>query len=394
MKFLLFGFFWLPVLFFGDDIIYISEIFVAFLFIKMIKNKKIELKYYWYFSLPIILFFYRIILSSFVGTILVPKEYILFFKQIEYFVILIIFYDFFQKNKYDEIKLFKYLNILFISYVAYILFDGLTHLGEFHRAVIPFKKGVSSSLSGLFSSIGIYISYLNIVNNKNKLLNILLLLLSVGALVLTFSRTSLLAMFLVFSIFYVFEFIYSKNKKKIILSIIILLLILSTLSIIFNSLDYKYGIKSFDLNGIIKMLKYDRSFYIRIHYIAKPAIKKNIGEDTFSTFINTIFGNVYNSQNIWDNQYLMLFNNFGFLGLTIYILIYLKIYSMILKQYNHIFSKLMFLITTHIVIAGSTLESMTNIYVFLNIYYILIAYLIYKSGGYENGHINNNEKYV
>ncbi|WGS66025.1 hypothetical protein [Marinitoga aeolica] len=393
-NFLIFGFFWLPVVFFGDDLIYISEIIIAFLFIMFIKTEKIEFKSYWYFLIPIILFFYRITFAPFAGAVLVAKEYILFFKQIEYFVILTVFYHFFQKNKYEESNLFNILNVLFITYAIYIFYDGISHLGQFHRAVIPFKKGVSSSLSGLFSSISIYFSYLNIINNRKKFLNIFFLLIGLGALILTFSRTSLLAMILVFSVFYIFEFIYSKNKKIIILSILVLLLILSTLSIVYNSLDYKYGLKSFDINGIIRMLKYDRSFYIRIHYIAKPAIEKDIGEDTFHTFINTLFGNIKNSQNIWDNQYLMLFNNFGLIGVFSYFLIYLNIYIMILKKYNNIFNKLMFLITTHIVISGITLESMTNIYVFLNIYYILIAYLIYQSGGCENGYSYYNKEYV
>ncbi|WP_217671866.1 hypothetical protein [Marinitoga sp. 1138] len=282
------------------------------------------------------------------------------------------------------------MNILFLSYVIYIFFDGILHLGEFYRATIPFKKGVSSSLSGLFSSVGIYFSYLNIINNRKRIFNIFLLLISLGALVLTFSRTSLLALFIVFFIFYIFEFIYSKNKKKIILSLLILLIIIGIIGVIFNSLDYKYGLTSFDIKSIIRMLKYDRSFYIRIHYIAKPAIREDIGEDTFNTFINALFGNIHNSKNIWDNQYLMLFNNFGFVGIFVYLLMYSVIYKLILKNYDKIFNKLLFLITTHIIISGITLESMTNIYVFLNIYYILIAYLLYQSGGYEDGHIYYN----
>ena len=382
---ILIGFLWVPVLITGNDIIFLSEILTAILFIwnfmifRKIKIKSSDM----IMAIPFFIFLYRIVIAFFANNTLVPKEYFLAVKQLEYFIIYLLFINILRQNpkfKPDFITIIKW---LFFSYTLYILADGIFILDSSIRATLPFKPGTSSALSGLFSSISAYIFMFETINAKKimeKFLNFSFFLISMGALILTFSRTSIFTLIINLVFFFIIMLIYSKNKTNTVQIITIGIVIITFANIILAVSNFNYGgLTDLSPSTIIDTLQNNASFRRRTDFFIKQTFYDNYHLDEFSTYVKMIFGNPTKSYDIWDNQYIMILNNFGAIGIIAYFFYFFYIFKMILKKMSSTYNRLMFLVTMHILIAGIALESFTNIYVFLHIYSIMIAILIFNS---------------
>jgi hypothetical protein len=113
--------------------------------------------------------------------------------------------------------------------------------------------------------------------------------------------------------------------------------------------------------------------------LIKQRFIDNYGADNSTTFWRMLFGNPDASYEVWDNQYMMILNNYGAIGIIGFFIYLFYIFKNILKKMSSNFNRLMFLVMTHVIIAGITLESLTNIYVFLHILMILIAILFFSN---------------
>ncbi|MDN5341383.1 MAG: hypothetical protein PWP28_258 [Oceanotoga sp.] len=386
----LIGFFWLPVLITGDDVIYLSELLTVGLFLLLIifnKNKNWIKKDFLIMTIPIILFTYRLFIASILKAPLNTKEYFLLAKQIEFFMIFITFYMLLVNIPNYHNKIIKIIKILFFSYALFILADGVFQIMGGIRARIPFKPGTSSSLSGIFSSFTAYIYLLEFMYEKKffkSMLYVLIILISLGAMVLTISRTAIFG-FLITSFIFFITYLIMKTKKKYIMKALILFIVfLLGANFYLGSTDKTYGgMNSLDIKTLINLVKKDKSFGYRKDYYIGQTMEDNYGKDNFKTFINFTFGNVDNSKPIWDNQYVMWINNFGAVGIFLYIIYFFYFFRKIFKNFNNKFNMMFYIFMIHLLISGITLESFTNIYVFLHIFSILQAIFIYLNSQEE-----------
>lgn len=382
---ILIGFLWIPVLIAGNEIIYISELIIAisFIFNFMVFRKiKIQLKDL-IIAIPFFIFLYRIIFAFYSNESIVAKEYFLAAKQLEYFVIYLTFINILRHNPKELPKIKTVIKWLFVSYTLYILADGILILDDSIRATIPFKPGGSSSLSGMFTSITGYIFMIETINSKTiktALLNFTIFLVSMGALMLTFSRTAIFIFIMNILIFFIIYFIYSKNKINVGKIIAVGIIMLTFANVVLMISDYNYGgLTDLSPATIINTLQNNNSFNIRMEVLIKQRFIDNYGADNSTTFWRMLFGNPDASYEVWDNQYMMILNNYGAIGIIGFFIYLFYIFKNILKKMSSNFNRLMFLVMTHVIIAGITLESLTNIYVFLHILMILIAILFFSN---------------
>jgi hypothetical protein len=386
---LLIGFLWIPVFITGNDIIFLSEIIMLLLFtwnffiFRKIKIKSTDM----IMAIPFFIFLYRIVIAFFTNNQLVAKEYFLAAKQLEYFVIYLLFINILRNSPENKIKFITIIKWLFFSYTLYILADGILILDESIRATLPFKPGTSSALSGLFSSISAYIFMFETINEKKtsqKLINFTLFLVSLGALILTFSRTSIFTLLINLVFFFIIMLIYSKNKTNSLQVITIGVIMVTFANIILTVSDFNYGgLTDLRLETIIDTLQNNSSFRRRTDFFIKQRFYDNYHLDEVSTYLKMIFGNPTKSYEIWDNQYIMILNNFGAIGIIGYFFYFYYIFKKILSKMSSAYNKLMFLVVIHILIAGIALESFTNIYVFLQIFNIMLAILFINSNRKE-----------
>lgn len=358
----------------GDDIILLGELLIPiFIIIAIVSHKFIFTQDVFLFILPFALYLIRIFIISVVWGKVEVFEIALTIKQLEYFVVLLIGFIFGRDSKPENAH-----NISFafsLSYMFFVLYDAILKFGTSYRAGIPIKPGIASFISGFFSLLPIYFALTYIKSRKWTLLSLLIILLSYGTAILTFSRSNLIAAIIVPIITAVIFFKKQLKKQAIIYILIPIGLMLLTRVLVYL-LPWTYNnFRGVSPGEILRLLENDTSWNART-MIIKSTISDIVKN---ANAIETLFGFYsLNNRRIWDNQYLKLIYEVGLLGLIAYLFPFLRLARTALndKSTSMSFGMTILMIIIHLMIISISGEVLTNIYVIMTpMYYIFGLYL-------------------
>jgi len=358
----------------GDDIILLGELLIPiFIIIAIVSHKFIFTQDVFLFILPFALYLIRIFIISVVWGRVEVFEIALTIKQLEYFMVLLIGFIFGRdskpKNTYNISFVFS------LSYMFFVLYDGILKFGTFHRAGIPIKPGVASFISGFFSLLPIYFALTYIKSRKWTLLSLLIILLSYGTAILTFSRSNLIAAIVV-PIIVAIVFFKKQLKKQAIIYILIPTGLILLTRVLVYLLPWTYNnFRGVSPGEILRLLRNDTSWNART-MIIKSTISDIVKN---ANVIETLFGfHSLNNRRVWDNQYLKLIYEVGLLGLIAYLFPFLRLARTAFndKSASMSFGMTVLMIIIHLMIISISGEVLTNIYVIMTpIYYIFGLYL-------------------
>lgn len=395
--FLFISLMWSPTFFkMGDDILLIGEILIVmaipFVIIVALRRRINIPKEVFFFFFPFLVTFLGVSRSVLLSGSVDVFSWLLVAKQLEF--VSLMFLGLFgakafrSELKTDSKKIFLTLfTITIVLYSVFILLDGIENLGRIHRASIPIKPGVATAISGFFCSVTIFIGVSILSFRRLLVFGLSVTLVGAAALVLTLSRTAIMACLLVIIVnVFLTHFLKGKLRHTLLL-LILLIVVIGVMNFVLSSIGWTYdGFSSISIGGFTHLVARSSSFSKRFDVILRSAVD-SIDEYGLRQLL---FGVQGMSVRIWDSQYFKLLFEVGLLGSLFFLLPFART---LIKSGLHqlkagaspvmkIISAVVFQTVFYLLIASITGELISNAYIVMQPVYLLIgAYIGFTSGG-------------
>jgi len=370
--FIFLSLFHIPIVSIGNDFIGLYDFYIVLLFIyfstkSVIISSKWKLLFLMKVLYSIYLLFGLIRFGSLYSVLLVSKQFeivIIFFVTyklfytiendtlLKHFEICVDIMMLFQLASY--FRLFRYLGLK----------DGLGY-GIWYQLGLPFMNGVSSNPSGFILG-AILILRISTFKNKN-IVSIIRILFNIIALLLTSSRTNILASVAVICLFLISVII--RKPKYLLNLIIIFVIVISAIVQIISFLPSEslvWRIVNLFFSGnVIENILEQGSFKIRYSQMWKGAFA-----EWNKNFITLLFGNGEGWIQVVDGSVPRLLSNQGIIGLIFFIFNWFIIFIIIGRKTN-IWTLLLYF-TINAISAETLITSFRSIQAIIPIIFLMI----------------------
>ena len=275
------------------------------------------------------------------------------------FIAIIIFIILVQNINFNlSINFFLMLTLILTLLILWNFYTA----GFFSRIYYPFTNRTTGyNLIGLISGLIFFTTYsFSDKNDMDKKKLYIILLINFLILFFCFSKTAIIS-FLSVLVFYFFLNIKKINKRNVYLLFILIITLFFALD--FTKFFLERNVFSFFdiiLNPLSWFYEYG-SFYYRIEHVWLSNIDENLKILIF------LFGEGVYSPKTHDSLYFTLISRFGFLGLGIFLLTILNIFSNIgITKHNSLSYILIFGITTEMILQSNIINPLALILLYIN----------------------------
>lgn len=189
-----------------------------------------------YFLLYFIICIGSTVLGSCLGYVKIIKGLLFVLRKFEYFIFIYFGYIYYKNNKDDKnISIFINFTVIFHLIICLLQYFGLVgsfhggvYLGELHQGRLTSTFNGSYELSAYLIIMAIYYLYNLLFTKKNKIIDIIFLILIFICIYISKSRTSLVCFVIIIIMMLIKK--YNKNFKKM-FNVVIIIIIISMVGV-------------------------------------------------------------------------------------------------------------------------------------------------------------------